>query len=221
MQDLSKIRLELSTHTNIITMFLNLWTVGSLGKVEEHMISYGEELKAVRRSVNWVTASMQANAGQREGSILTSYANDGKAFWKDFRRELVKEGYSSSVLRKHKTLIRDYVKELGDRGALDEVFMNNTEEGTIHEEQGSVPNDSDFSESSSASEDLTKISRDHPPNHTHTTPQAAEEETVLKLHRRYAATIEDTDESSNLDSRDESKESEGQDEIIHEGICLV
>ncbi|KAF8860888.1 hypothetical protein BDZ45DRAFT_703619 [Acephala macrosclerotiorum] len=115
MQDLSKIRLELATHTNVLTMFLNLSGVGSLGKVEEHMVSHGEELRAVRRSVNWVTASMQASAGRNEGSVLTSYANDDKAFWREFRRELVKDGYSSNVWRKHKTLIKDYVKELGSR----------------------------------------------------------------------------------------------------------
>ncbi|KUJ15015.1 uncharacterized protein LY89DRAFT_720429 [Mollisia scopiformis] len=95
MQDLSKIRLELSTHTNIITMFLNLSAAGSLGKVEEHMNSHGEELKA-----------------------------------KEFRRELVKEGYSSTVLSKYKTLIRGYVKELGDRGALDELSLEDIEEDT-------------------------------------------------------------------------------------------
>ncbi|CZR57781.1 uncharacterized protein PAC_07670 [Phialocephala subalpina] len=128
MQDLSKIRLELSTHTNVLTMFLNLSTVGSLGKVEEHMVNHSEELRAVRRSVNWVTASMQANAGHKEGSVLTSYANDDKAFWKEFRRELVNDGYSSDVWRKHKTLIKDYVKELGNRGALDELSVDNAEE---------------------------------------------------------------------------------------------
>jgi hypothetical protein len=98
MQDLSKIRLELATHTIAITMSLNLLAVGSLGKVEEEMISQSDELRAVRRSVHWVAASLEANSGHKEGPILTSYADDGKAFWKDFRRELVKEGYSSSVL---------------------------------------------------------------------------------------------------------------------------
>ncbi|CZR68820.1 related to serine/threonine protein phosphatase PP1 [Phialocephala subalpina] len=130
MRDLSKIRLELSTHTNAITMFLNISIVGSLGKVEEHMVSHSEELRAMRRSVNWFTASMQANVGHKEGSVLTSYANDDKAFWKKLRRGLVKEGYSSSVLEKHETLIIDYVKELGDRGALDELPLDGSKEDT-------------------------------------------------------------------------------------------
>lgn len=140
MQDLSKLRLELSTHTNVITLFLNLLSVGSLGKVEEQMVSQGEELRAVRRSVNWVTASLQASAGHGEGSILTSYTDDDKGFWKDFRRKMVKEGHTSRVIRKHETLIMNYVKELGDRGALDE--LSTLEEVPVEDSKQEVEDDS-------------------------------------------------------------------------------
>jgi hypothetical protein len=34
---------------------------------------------------------------------------------------LIKEGYSSKVLRRHKTTIKNYVFELGAKGALDEL----------------------------------------------------------------------------------------------------
>ena len=37
MKDIEKIRQELSTYTSAITLFLNLLTMGSQGKVEEHM----------------------------------------------------------------------------------------------------------------------------------------------------------------------------------------
>jgi hypothetical protein len=46
---------------------------------------------------------------------------DDKAIWKDFRRELIREGFSSEVLEKHMETIKDYVLELGNRGALDDV----------------------------------------------------------------------------------------------------
>jgi hypothetical protein len=51
---------------------------------------------------------------------MTSYTNDSKTFWKDKRRELVKDGYSSSVIHSYKSLIKAYAKELGDKGVLDE-----------------------------------------------------------------------------------------------------
>ena len=56
----------------------------------------------------------------REGSVLTTYADDDKVVWKEFRKELIGEGFSSVIMRKHKRLIKAYIKELGDRGLLDE-----------------------------------------------------------------------------------------------------
>ncbi|KAL3421319.1 IBR domain-containing protein [Phlyctema vagabunda] len=151
-QDLSQLRLELATHTSALTLFLNLLALGSQGKVEQHMLSHGEGLRAVRHSVNWITASLQANERRHsEGSILSSYADDDKAFWKQFRRELVREGYSSRVLRRHKDIIRQYVKELGDRGLLDEL-PGMEEHPDRDGEVGQAP-DANFEEASNSSQD--------------------------------------------------------------------
>jgi hypothetical protein len=122
MLDLVEIRLKISTSTSALTLFLNLLSIGSQGKVETYMESHGDELKEMRRSLNWITASMQAKSPKAgEGSILTTYAGDDKSIWKDFRRELIKEGFSSNILKKYKEIIKEYVLELGDRGALDDV----------------------------------------------------------------------------------------------------
>lgn len=119
MKDINKIRQELSTYTAAITLFLNLLSIDSLGQVEDYMESHGEELRELRQSLNWIVASIQARDRHMEQSILTSYTDDDKAIWKEFRRELIKEGFSSSELRKHKSIIKDYVIELGARGMLD------------------------------------------------------------------------------------------------------
>lgn len=121
MLDLAELRVKIATNTSALTLFLNLLSIGSQGKVESYMESQGDELREMRRSLNWITASMQAKSPKvGEGSILTTYAGDDKAIWKDFRRELIKEGFSSGVLQRHKETIKDYVMELGDRGALDD-----------------------------------------------------------------------------------------------------
>jgi hypothetical protein len=120
MQDLGKIRGELATFTHAITLFLNLLSIGSQGKVERYMDEHGEELREIKHSLHWVTASMQANSHGEE-SVLTSYAGYENAVWKAFRRELIKEGFSSSVLEKHRKTIKGYVMELEHRGALDEM----------------------------------------------------------------------------------------------------
>ncbi|KAH8769741.1 hypothetical protein BGZ57DRAFT_733128, partial [Hyaloscypha finlandica] len=116
MLDLAELRVKIATNTSALTLFLNLLSIGSQGKVESYMESQGDELREMRRSLNWITASMQAKSPKvGEGSILTTYAGDDKAIWKDFRRELIKEGFSSGVLQRHKETIKDYVMELGDR----------------------------------------------------------------------------------------------------------
>jgi len=62
MLDLAEIRLKISTSTSALTLFLNLSSIGSQGKVESYMESQGDELREMRRSLNWITASMQAKA---------------------------------------------------------------------------------------------------------------------------------------------------------------
>jgi hypothetical protein len=122
MLDLAELRLKIATSTSALSLFLNLLSIGSQGKVESYMESQGDELREMRRSLNWITASMQAKAPKAgEGSVLTTYAGDDKMIWKDFRRELIKEGFSSEVLQRHKDIIKDYVMELGSRGALGDV----------------------------------------------------------------------------------------------------
>ena len=51
---------------------------------------------------------------------MTAYADDDRAIWKELRRELVTEGFSSSTIHKYKGLIKAYIKELAERGLLDE-----------------------------------------------------------------------------------------------------
>ncbi|CAG8972005.1 hypothetical protein HYALB_00008290 [Hymenoscyphus albidus] len=117
MQDLDHIRSELVTHTQAFTIFLNLLSIGSQGKVEEFMGSQGKELRDIKLSMNWVTASSISR--RHEQSILTTYAEDDKETWKCFRRELIKEGFTHTSLKGNMEIIKQFVTELGERGALD------------------------------------------------------------------------------------------------------
>ncbi|TVY88319.1 hypothetical protein LAWI1_G007066 [Lachnellula willkommii] len=123
MLDLGKIRAELATHTQALNLFLNLLSIGSQGKVEKYMDSHGEELRDIKHSLHWVTSSMQAKSHE-EKSTLTTYGDDDKAIWKAFRRELIEEGFSARLLDRHKSTIKNYVMELGARGALDEPIQH-------------------------------------------------------------------------------------------------
>ena len=119
MQDLAELRATLVYHTSAISLFLNMVSIGSIGRVERQMDEAGGDLRDIRIALNGITAHLLAG-NNRESSVLTTYADDDKAVWKEFRRELVKEGFSSSIVRQYKGLIKAYITELASRGVLDE-----------------------------------------------------------------------------------------------------
>jgi hypothetical protein len=119
-RDLADIRRKLSAHTSALLMSLNLCSLGSQGRAEKQLNDVGRDLKGIRGKVDWIAAKITAKGG--DGTVWTSYENDDKAFWRELRRELVVEGYDSSVLQKHKQLLKEYIKELGSRGVFDQVF---------------------------------------------------------------------------------------------------
>ena len=112
---------RLSHYTQALSLYLNMHTTGSVGRVERQMRESGGELKDIRIAVNDITAHLLAQDGNRhEGSILTTYSDDDKTVWKEFRRGLVKGGFRSSLIQEHKSIIQAYVQELGNRGFFDE-----------------------------------------------------------------------------------------------------
>lgn len=120
MKDLSEIRLKVSIHTTAITLGLNLFLLGSQGRVEKQLADQRGDLRGIRESVNWIYAKIATVS--RERSTTTSHMNDDRSLWSGLRRELVREGYSSSTIRRHKSLLKDYLVELGERGILDDAI---------------------------------------------------------------------------------------------------
>ena len=125
--DIKELREKIVYHTQVLSLYLNLVSTGTIGRVEAQMEEAGGDLKEVKREVNSLTAHLLARATS-EGSILTAYTNDDKAVWKDFRRDLVRRGYSSSFLHKNRRTIQAYFEELGSRGVLDDSFQPSTSE---------------------------------------------------------------------------------------------
>jgi hypothetical protein len=66
---------------------------------------------------------MQAKTQEVESSFLTAYENDDEV-WRNYRRALFIEGLTSAVIRKHEKTIKEYITELGARGALDDVTVD-------------------------------------------------------------------------------------------------
>lgn len=124
MADLVEMRGKLAYYTSAISLYLNMVSMGTMGRVERQMNKAGGDLKEIKIAVNGITAHLMSSVNRHEGSVLTAYADDDRAVWKEFRRELVEDGFSSSVIRKHKVLIRAYIEELGNRGLFDDEDPN-------------------------------------------------------------------------------------------------
>lgn len=128
MTDLAEMRGKLTYYTSAMSLFLNMVSVGTMGRVERQMDNAGGDIKEIKVAVNSITAHLMSKSTRHEGSILTAYADDDRAVWKEFRRELLEDGFSSSVIRKHKGLIKAYIEELGSRGLFDEEDPNDEAE---------------------------------------------------------------------------------------------
>ncbi|KAL6722275.1 hypothetical protein ACLMJK_001382 [Lecanora helva] len=121
MGDLANLRGKLVLYTSTMSFYLNMVSVGTVGRVEQQMHNAGGVLKDLQLAVNSIAAQFSAKSAH-EGSIsvFTNYADDDKGFWRELRRELVHDGFSSSTIRHHKHTIVKYIQELGNRGLLDD-----------------------------------------------------------------------------------------------------
>lgn len=117
--DLQDLRSKIVTHTSAMSLFLNMVSLGSVGRIEQQMTEAGGDLQEIKLAIHSIAAHLISNPNN-EGSVLSSYTNDDKSVWKEFRRELRREGFASSDLKRNKTLIVAYIKELGDRGLFDD-----------------------------------------------------------------------------------------------------
>ena len=122
--NLAETRAKLTYYTSAMSLFLNMVATGTMGRVEQQMNDAGGDLKEIKVAVNGIAAHLISSSNRHEGSILTAYADDDRAVWKEFRRELLEDGFSSSVIQKHKILIKAYIEELGSRGLFDEEDPN-------------------------------------------------------------------------------------------------
>jgi hypothetical protein len=74
-----------------------------------------DQFSKMRKEVYGIAA--EARAEERKGAAmstlsLSTYAGDEKVAWRDFRRVLVKKGFQSQSLEKHKQVLLAYMIKL-------------------------------------------------------------------------------------------------------------
>lgn len=116
MDTLGEIRVKMISHKTSLTLFLDTIQLHQSGKMSEKLNCQKDQLDVILDKVDNIAARM----GHGEGSIMTNYEDDDRQVWKQFRRELVAEGFSSDVLQQHKDVLRAYIREIDQKGLLDE-----------------------------------------------------------------------------------------------------
>lgn len=99
LDNLGSIRVKLLSHKTTLTLFLETIQLHQSGKVSQKLDNHAGQLDSILDKVDNIVARMGQKTG---GSVMTSYDDDDKEVWKQFRRELVAEGFSSDVLQQHK-----------------------------------------------------------------------------------------------------------------------
>jgi hypothetical protein len=92
-RNLGDMRSKLLSHISLLSAFLDTINVSTLGRIEQGV----RDLPEVVNTINKLAADMRAV--KREGSVMTAYEDDDAGIWREFRRELIKEGYSSDSIR--------------------------------------------------------------------------------------------------------------------------
>ena len=119
MADVGDLRSKIILYTSSFTFYLNMISMGTVGRIEQEMNNSSGMIREIQLAVNGITTKFMSR-NNYEGSVFTNHADDDKSVWREFRRELRLDGFTSSTIHKHKHLILAYIKELGDRGILDD-----------------------------------------------------------------------------------------------------
>ncbi|TVY35489.1 hypothetical protein LOCC1_G006371 [Lachnellula occidentalis] len=125
MDELGAIRVKLISHKTSLTLFLDTIQLHESGKMSTTLDNHEGQLDVILDKVDSIATRM----GQKSGGSVMSHDNDDKEVWKQFRRELESEGFSSSVLQQHKDVLRAYIREIDQKGLLDDMPQSANPDG--------------------------------------------------------------------------------------------
>lgn len=119
---LKDLRSKLIYSVAALSGFLDIVAVGALSRVEQGI----HGLPKITQPLDNLAAEVRS--GGREGSVMTVYENDDRAVWRDFRRELISNGFRSDVGQKYQDRIKNYLVDLQSAGLLDEEAPNSSDD---------------------------------------------------------------------------------------------
>ena len=115
--NLAELRSKLNLHISVLTAYLETVGLSALGRIE-HDIG---ELPEMRKAIDKI--AFEIRAGRRESSVvstMTPYEGDDQGVWRELRRELISDGFSSVSIKKCKPKLKRYIRYLHEEGLLEE-----------------------------------------------------------------------------------------------------
>lgn len=98
MDQLGGIRVKLISHKTSLTLFLDNIQLHENAGMAKNLNVQGEQLDVILDKVDHIAAKIS----KRAKTPITSLEDDDKEVWKQFRRELISEGFSNDILQQHK-----------------------------------------------------------------------------------------------------------------------
>ncbi|KAF4981486.1 hypothetical protein FZEAL_2729 [Fusarium zealandicum] len=103
---LSVMRSKLNSDKTSIELFLDAVQLHAENRPARVVDGTQEGLEGIKDKVDEIAAKLFRNRNE------SSFTEDEDDLWREFKTELEKEGFSHQVLRKHKDVLRAYIREL-------------------------------------------------------------------------------------------------------------
>lgn len=118
--ELATIRGKIVTYVSSISLYLDTLQVKASNRIEEKIDDVHGELRGIHKVIDKIAA--QAQSDDRAGSTVSflsfsTRSGDDKLIWREFRRELIKRGFGSERLDRHKDKLLAYMVNLDQREA--------------------------------------------------------------------------------------------------------
>jgi hypothetical protein len=113
-KNIGELRGRLTSYVTELSAYLGTVSISALDRVELRL----HDLPYMVKAINKLGAEIRA--GRREGSVMTSYENDDQDVWRQFRRELIGEGFTSNSVKMFKTNLKIHLRKWSEAGLLKE-----------------------------------------------------------------------------------------------------
>lgn len=157
-QALGEVRGKITFYTTTIAVLLDTMQLRATGRLEDKLDATSTAMIDGFQSIKlaMVEEALKAKSGSRCQSTasllsMSTYNEDDKEVWREFRRQLISKGFKSNQLDKHSDMLQAYLLKLVQSDVLNEMGMH----------QSAPKQDHVFPAPTDISEDLAPVEQEH------------------------------------------------------------